>query len=110
MTKNLKWRLKDLPTSEELIKLVDAGIIKAEEAKAILTTEQDGRDTKSLKEEILFLRKVVDELSKKNNGSYTVIKELAPSPLTSPWFGSYTITSGDAGEVTFYNCSAINNF
>lgn len=66
MKKNkLVWRLSKMPTPEEVRGLVKDKIIAQEEAKEILFSS-DGekeRDEKSLKEEIKFLRNLVDKLS-----------------------------------------------
>lgn len=65
MTTKLKWRLGKLPSPDEVALLKKEGIITKEEAHEILfsqETEED-RDSKSLKEEIKFLRQLVQSLS-----------------------------------------------
>ena len=41
MTKKLVWRLERKPEAMEVVQLVGAGIISAEEAKTILFTEKE---------------------------------------------------------------------
>jgi uncharacterized coiled-coil DUF342 family protein len=59
------WRLGKLPTPEEVINLVKDKIITQEEAREILfnTRTIEGRDKKSLEDEIKFLRELVETLS-----------------------------------------------
>ena len=83
MMKNLKWRLSKLPTVEELLQLVKDKVITQEEAKEILFSSetQEDRDKDSLKEEIKFLKQVVENLSRNNSARIVeVIRE-----VEKPW-------------------------
>ena len=63
--KNLKWRLSKLPTPSDVVQLVNSELITQEEAKEILFDKVDKGDVESLKQEIKFLRQLVDKLSDK---------------------------------------------
>lgn len=63
MTK-LNWRLAKLPTPDEVRELVKDKIISQEEARDILFKDTDEPKIDELKDEIKFLRKTVEELSK----------------------------------------------
>lgn len=113
-TKNiLKWRLTKLPTAEELLKLVEAKIITHEEAKEVLFSEetQEERDEKDLKEEIKFLRDLVEELSQNQRTRVVeVIREVAVPYRKDPWYRPYdvwcSVTSGNSGN---FNTAATAN-
>jgi sulfatase maturation enzyme AslB (radical SAM superfamily) len=104
MTKNIKWRLAKLPTPDELVSLVNAKLLTQEEAKEILLSHTDERDTDSLKEEIKFLRDIVEKLSKPDTIIQT-IKSL-PGYITTPWYSQYDnwcqITPCAGGSSTMY--------
>jgi len=105
MTKQLKWRLGKLPTPDEVLKLVNDKLITKEEARDILFNEEsDERDEESLKEEIVFLRKLVDKLSE---GKTTVIKEYIHSypsyTWTTPYLYCTTNSSNGGGTYTVGN-------
>src|SRR5574343_272960 len=71
MTKNLKWRLGKLPTSDEVLKLVNDKIITKEEAR-----------------EILFNEEIIDKLANKTQIIET-IKYIQPSYNTWTWTAPY---------------------
>lgn len=91
--KTIKWRLSKLPTVEELQILVKDKIITPEEARDILFTEET-IDAKALKQEIIFLRSLVEKLS--NNSNTTIIKYIEEiKPIRQGWYQPYaTWTSG----------------
>ena len=69
MTKELKWRLGKLPTSNEVLELLKEKLITKEEAREILFNEVEGEKEKNedeLKSEIKFLKELVENLSKGN--------------------------------------------
>lgn len=88
MTTKLKWRLGKLPTSNEVIELLKEKLISQEEAREILfNKESEDRDGDSLKEEIKFLRGLVEKLS---NKSYTNVYEyIYKYPNPQPWTQPY---------------------
>lgn len=92
MTKKLTWRLKSLPTTEELRDLVKDNIVTKDEARQILfsSESEDTRDKKSLESEIQFLRELVDKLS--NQQPSTIIKYIEtvkPAYKTWEWYEPY---------------------
>lgn len=114
MTKNIKWRLAKLPTPDELVSLVNAKLLTQEEAKEILLSHTDERDTDSLKDEIKFLREIVEKLSNQE----TIIQTIKSLPgrgyVTTPWYSHYDnwcqITPCAGGTSTFFtNGSAVTN-
>jgi len=76
MTKKIKWRLSKLPDPLELADLVKGGLLTKDEAREILFTEEndEDRDKQSLKEEIKFLRELVQKLS--NNSRSEIIRTI----------------------------------
>lgn len=104
--KKIVWRLGKLPTPSELAELVRDKIITQEEAKEILLTEEevDDRTTKSLEDEIKFLRELVNKLSEKSTIVHT-IKEIETRYKTYPWYGPYytycnAVNGGGGGGIT----------
>jgi hypothetical protein len=86
--KKLTWRLSKLPTPSELTELVNAKIITPDEAKEILVKAEtdEERDADSLKDEIKFLRELVENLSKERR---TVVKEYITQYVPN-YIGSWT--------------------
>ena len=105
MTKKIVWRLAKLPTPDELRDLIAEKIITKEEARDILFKEQEeGRDEKSLKNEIVFLRKLVEKLSQSNSQIITTIREVeTPAYRTYPWYSMYDVWCGSTTTVTNSN-------
>ena len=96
MTKTkLAWRMKTLPTIEELRELVKDKIITNDEARSILFSEKEEteRNTESLKEEIKFLRKLVDSLAERQT-VVTTIREIIPN-YPQPWSRPYVTWCAD---------------
>ena len=92
MKKNLQWRLSKLPTPDEVRELVRDKIITQEEAREILFNESEktDKDVNSLKEEIKFLRELVEKLS--NGKRDIIIKEIEvirPYYEPKPWYNPY---------------------
>ena len=83
MKKRIVWRLKEQPSAEMLRELVKDGILSKDEAREILFNSEtvEERDTKSLEEEIKFLRKLVEELSRSNRT--TIIETI--KEVEKPW-------------------------
>lgn len=94
--KNLVWRLSKLPSADELRELVKDKIITQEEARQILfkTEEVEDRDAESLKEEIKFLRELVEKLSNRS-GIVEVIKEIRTPYVVRPWYTPYAVWSNE---------------
>lgn len=103
MTNQLKWRLGKLPTPDEVLGLVNDKLITKEEARQILFTEENAtdRDEQSLKEEIKFLREMVEKLA--NNNSRTIIEyieRIKPVYVQYPWYQPY-VTYCSAGNTMY---------
>ena len=88
MTKKLIWRLKEQPTSKALALLVDSEILTREDAKQIILSSEEN-NTKALKEEIEFLKRLVRDLSRNNIQIVEVVKTLEQPYRTSPWYEPY---------------------
>lgn len=74
----LQWKLKKLPTGDEVAKLVEQGIISKEEARTILFQQVNQNEkVKALEEQVEFLRGVVKDLSKLA-GAQPTIGRLSP--------------------------------
>ena len=96
MKKNtfMKWRLSALPTPEQIQGLVASDILSKDEAREILFSTEEDRDSKSLKEEIKFLRDLVEKLSdNKMSRIVEVIKEV-PVYRECNWYQPYVAWCG----------------
>jgi hypothetical protein len=93
-TKNV-WRLKESPTTTDVLELVNAGLITKEEAKDILFTQQteEDRDKKSLQSEIKFLRELVERLSNQTK-TVEIIREIQKPYQQWGWYRPYEIWCG----------------
>lgn len=92
MTKKLVWRLGKLPSVEELLELVKDKIITQEEAKEVLFSQENKieRDTKSLEEEVKFLRALVSQLSQNDRTTIIeTIRAVEPPWVRRPWYSFY---------------------
>ena len=113
MTKTLKWRLEKLPTVSDLSTLLEQKIITEEEAKQILFTQSElgQRDEKSLKEEIRFLKKLVENLSESRTHIIKTIESVQVPYIDKGWYQPYTgwttaLTSDNATSSGTFLCSA----
>jgi len=93
MTNQLKWRLGKLPTPDEVLKLVNDKLITKEEARDILFKEEvadeTARDKESLKDEIKFLRELVEKLSSNKSQIVEIIKEVEKPYYQYKWLQPY---------------------
>lgn len=113
MTKNLKWRLKELPTGDEIAQLVEQGVITKEEARELLFSDSKA-NTEELMDRIKFLEDLVEKLTDKiGTEKFTTI--YYPRKYEHyPWWGSggYYLSTGGAslasGNVT-YTATSSNN-
>ncbi len=127
MTKTTKliWRLSSLPTPSELQELVKDKIITQEEAREILFTKEDSeqRTDSSLKNEIEFLRKLVEKLSDEKKICET-IKIIEKPYRVYPWYNyyaswttepvtittpNYYMTTATSGTSAMYTSSGVHN-
>lgn len=98
----LNWRLRDLPTANELVALVEQGIIDKDEARHMLVNEvpieQNTNIEKELKRQIEFLEALVKKLTTKggihNSDLFTWVERYTPIPVR--WStGSYITTTAN---------------
>lgn len=85
--KDLKWRLREAPTVEDITELLEQKIIDKEEARKLLFSEND-KKLEELQEEIKFLRGLVDKLS---SSKWKVIREYygGYEPIYPTWYNRY---------------------
>jgi hypothetical protein len=107
MTTQLKWRLTKLPTVDEITTLLKEKIISQEEAKDILfnkETETD-RDIESYKQEIKFLKEVIEKLGDRK-AIIQVVKEYVPHYISQPFYEPYwTYTTTGTSGTMYLDCS-----
>jgi polyhydroxyalkanoate synthesis regulator phasin len=116
----LKWRLSERPTPENLLKLVESGIISKEEAKKIVLDEGEVNQTdiEALKGEMTILRKMVLELSDKTGKTTEIVRiiEKEVPYYIEKWNGSsiwkpyyYYCTMSGTGNMSSSLYSLCNN-
>ena len=90
-TTKIIWRLKEQPTADNLKELVKEGLLTKDEARQILfsSEEIEQRDSNSLKEEIKFLRNLVEKLSQNKEQIVKYIEIEKQSYPRSPWVNPY---------------------
>ena len=90
MKNELKWRLGKLPTPDEVTRLVNDKIITKEEARDILFKTDEILEVDSLKDEIKFLKDIIEKLSSSNyNNLSRYIIEYKPIYRESVWYPKY---------------------
>lgn len=113
MTKTkLAWRLKSLPTPDEVRELFKDKIITQEEAREILFSQETEIevDKKSLESEIKFLRELVDKLA---NGNYSrtieIVREVERPWRRYPWYEPYVVWCNSSGGTFTVTNSGTSN-
>lgn len=108
MTTKLKWRLGKLPSPDEVRELVKDKIITQEEARDILfnTETDDERDANSLKEEIKFLREIIDNLSKNNRSQLIETIRYVEKPYLQYYWNTPYVTYCASGGIYAINSVA----
>lgn len=100
----LKWRLSKLPTPNEVSELVKDKIITQEEARQILFSKEtiEEKTVEDLKEEIKFLKQLVEKLSSNNSTKIIeVIREVQKPYQGGIWYRPYyEWTCGGSSNVT----------
>lgn len=106
--KVLRWRLGNLPTAQDVDRLFMDGIIDKEEAREILFTqeEKEDRDKKSLKEEIKFLRDLVERLSDRQE-TIKIIETIKEPYDPKPWYKPYEIWCGSGTSTSITDNSVM---
>lgn len=107
--KNLKWRLSKLPTPDEVRELVKDKIITQDEAREILFSQEsdEERDKDSLKEEIKFLRELVNKMSNRSTIVET-IKYIEKPYIQWGWYQPYQVYCSGNGITGSVNTTALN--
>ncbi|MFW6172784.1 MAG: hypothetical protein ACOC5T_03480 [Elusimicrobiota bacterium] len=115
--KNMRWRLSEAPTVENITKLISQGVINEEEARQLVFSSQKDRDNKSLKEEIKFLRELVEKLSNNRSQIVETIREVERPWRPYPWYKPYvtwcsgkTFTTSDVKDYVISGFSDISTF
>jgi len=104
MKKKLTWRLSQLPTPDELTRLVENNILTKEEAREVLFKDKEEIDSKSLKSEIKFLRDLVEKLSSDKSETIRIINEVQRPYSTFEWYKPYMYYCSGTGSTTLeYN-------
>lgn len=118
--KILKWKLSEKPTADNILQLVNGGIITKEEAKKIILDEGQvsQSDIEELKGEVTLLRKMVLGLSEKVGKEKEIIRIIEreipvykyyyQNPFWRDniiWANNYLTTSGSFTTTT----GALNN-
>lgn len=85
----MKWRLSKLPTPDEIRELVKDKIITQEEARQILFDHVEAGNEQALKDEIKFLRTLVDKLSQNRTQIIETIKEVEKPYYRFDWYQPY---------------------
>lgn len=100
----LVWRLKERPTAEGVARLVEQGIIKSDEARTLLFStmeEKNSEEVKALKEQVEYLRNLVDKLASQKNSSWTYVPyTYTVSTPTKYW---KNLTMGSASGSSYYD-------
>jgi hypothetical protein len=119
-TTKLNWRLKTLPSVEELRDLVKDGVVTKEEAREILFSVEPVEEVdkrKALEEEVLFLRSLVEKLSARiATRIVEVIRDVERRWQPYPFFKPYEVwcASNSSGgslttNATYSNASVVGN-
>ncbi len=109
--KNLKWRLTELPTGDEIAQLVSQNVITKDEAREMLFGNSS-KDTEHLEERIKFLEGIVDTLLDKIGDPVTVYYPQRYERIIQPSWTTWSnigVTDSTAGSVT-YTAASTNAF
>ncbi len=115
MKKKIIWRLVEKPSPKNIQELVTSGILTKEEAREILFTEtteiEEEKKAEDFKDEIKFLRELVEKLSKNDSQVIETIRYIEKPYRDSPWYNHYitwcgTVSSGTNNS----NFSSIKSF
>lgn len=72
---DLVWRLKELPSAEGVARLVEQGVITADQARDILFSKpvekNPDEENKALKEQVKFLQDMVERLINQRGSHFT---------------------------------------
>lgn len=110
-TTKLVWRLANRPTPDEVAALFDKGLLTKDEAREILfslETEED-RTGKSLKEEIKFLRELIQKLSTNKTVIIETIREVEKPWKKYDWYQPYHMYSTSGTSLLSMNGSSVTN-
>lgn len=99
----LSWRLKELPTIDEVSTMIEKGIITKDEARSIFFKDSDKPnpdELQEIKDELAIIRKLVT-----SNSAPTIIREIHNHEHYNrrPWYEPYhvlcsTLQAGDTNK------------
>lgn len=97
-TRNLTWKLEDLPSVDELAKLVDTKILTPEEAREIVLgdPESDKGKIKALEELVSFLQDTITELSKNKQTFIPIERTIYIDRTVRPYWDRYWLSTSKA--------------
>ena len=104
-TNNLVWRLQNKLSLDDIEKMLQLKIIDEKEAKELaFNSAEDASEIKALKEQVKFLKELVDKLANKGSApSWTYVSTYTPAVATwSPTrlLGTtYTTLASTSGSV-----------
>jgi hypothetical protein len=100
-SKTLKWRLSERPSPDNILKLVEGGIITKEEAKGIILDEVSVSESEvsSVKEELALLRKLILDSTTPNNVLIKIIEKSVEPYHTWGWTLPYTAWCGNSNAM-----------
>lgn len=114
MTKNLVWRLQEKPTTEDITRLIEAGVITKQEAKDVFFREEEKpkkatpSELDSVREEMKLLRELVLEIGKHQpTWVFPYVIEKVKYVPTSPWVQPYIHW---CGATYTSNASQLSNY
>ena len=111
MTKKLKWRLSKLPTPDEVRELVKDKILTNEEAREILFSEEveSKKSADDLKQEIKFLKELVEKLSNNNRSQIIETIRYIEKPYYHwNWYQPYQMWCGGTQNLLATNDGSLN--
>lgn len=101
-TTKIIWRLANRPTPDEVASLFDKGLLNKDEAREILFSLEtdEERTSKSLKEEVKFLRELIQKLSTNRTVIVETIREVDKPWRKQDWYQPYYYYANATGGAT----------
>ena len=104
----LVWRLKELPSAEGVSRLVEQGIITADQAREILFSkpaQNTNEENRALKEQVQFLQGLVDRLISQRNSGWTYVPYTYTVTTPTKYWKNLTAYSSANTAGTYYDVS-----
>lgn len=113
----LNWRLKQLPSVEEVERLIEANIITKEEARSIFFKDSEKPsedDLEEIKHELSLIRKMITNIPTDVRTTPIIIREIEKFRRYEryPWFepyGLYCSTAGGTSGGLSVQGNSVNN-